>query len=617
VAGGIDDAFVAAVRERTSIVSVVGDYVSLRKSGASSFKGLCPFHTEKTPSFQVHEDRQFFYCFGCQTGGDVITFVREINGYSFVEAMRHLAERAGMELPEPSRDGGGASGARRRSRPSRETRDGLYQIGKAAQGFFRDTLHAMEGAAGRDYLRGRGVDSPTAERYGIGYAPDRWDGLIGALRAADIDLRQAESLGLIAPRSGGGGYYDRFRNRLTFPIRSMAGDVIAFGGRTLSTDKETPKYINSPDSPIYKKGEVLYGLFEARRALREAGYGLVVEGNLDVIRLAQFGFEHVVAPMGTALTEPQCRLLKRLVSRVVLLYDGDDAGRAAAEKAIPLSLHEGLHVSVVQLPDGEDPDSLVGSRGVDGLRELLEGAVPGFEYLVLHCVLPRLGPSPGAQGAAMAAREVAPALLAVRDDSERRVYQRQLADVLGLDEATVVRLLRDGARQGAGDGSPGARTASGPGRSAPQVQAPAPPSELRLLKLLMFAPEASSLYAAHDIGALLTHHGVRAAAELLAARWEDDPDFDVAAFVAELDDTSLRRSLSEALVAEQGASEWRPDFDRLVRRLRSEACERALEGLRRDERRAYLSGDDTAAARLQMERQALMRELDGLKATRG
>ncbi|MFO0745606.1 MAG: DNA primase, partial [Myxococcota bacterium] len=329
MSGSFDETFLAEVRDKNDILSVVGDYVTLRKAG-TSYKGLCPFHGEKTASFHVHPDRGFFYCFGCQTGGDVITFVREINGYSFPEAVRHLAERVGIQVPERAftPGGGGAAGlgsAPRAGTASRAARDSFYAINKAAWRFYVETLDTMEGSRCREYLASRGIERAAIERFGLGYAPDRWDGVTQRLMREGFDQKASETLGLIVRRQAGGGFYDRFRHRLMFPIRNLAGEVIGFSGRTVPGEAQTEraiegevaKYVNSPESPVYQKGESIYGLHEARAAMRKAGQAIIVEGNVDLVRLSQAGLEEVVAPLGTALTSAQCRLLKRFVDRVV------------------------------------------------------------------------------------------------------------------------------------------------------------------------------------------------------------------------------------------------------------------------------------------------------------
>ena len=329
MSGPFDDTLLREVRERTSIVSVIGDYVSLKKAG-NSHKGLCPFHNERTPSFTVHEDRQFFYCFGCQTGGDAIRFLQELNGYSFVEAVKSLADRAGIAIPEPKPRGGGYQRPNPNQRKvSRSEKDACYAMGKVAQRFFADALQSTEGFRAAEYLRGRGINSESITRFGLGFAPDRWDAIETFFKNQNENLELGEKLGLLARRKSGQGHYDKFRNRVMFPIRSVSGEVIAFSGRDLSGEAESAKYINSPETPVYTKGDNLFGLHEARQAMRQAGRAILVEGNLDMVRLSQEGLQETVAPLGTALTETQGRLLKRFVGLAILLYDGDKAGRAA------------------------------------------------------------------------------------------------------------------------------------------------------------------------------------------------------------------------------------------------------------------------------------------------
>ena len=627
MSGLIDDALLQEVRDRNNIVSVVGDYVSLRKAG-NHHKGLCPFHGEKTPSFTVREDRQFFYCFGCQTGGDVITFVREMNGYSFVEAVRHLADRAGLRLPEPSRqrwDAGSPAG-RRDDRPgggsARKTRDIYYAIGRAAQRCFTESLHAMEGQGCRLYLKDRGLESDAVERFGLGYAADAWDRMVTYLGRQGVDLALACEAGLVARRTSGTGHYDRFRHRLTFPIRNLAGEVIAFGGRALSGDPETPKYINSPETPVFTKGATLYGLYEARKAMRKAGRAILVEGNVDVVRLSQAGLVEVVAPMGTALTEDQCRLLRRFVPRVVLLHDGDAAGRAASLKAVPIALGEGLQVSVAHLPDGEDPDSLVGSQGADALREVLAQAAPGFTHLVEQTV-GETRADEDARGKLLAIDRLAPVFASLGDQRERDLCRRELAERLDLTEAQVVDYMGAGGR----GRRPGPDSAPAAARAA-TMAAPLPEREMKLLRLLVEAPELSALFLAEDVGALLGHGGIRVAADELCRSLEDEEPVAPGTFAASVADPGLRAALFRSLLDDPPETgdpqERRVAFRQLVTRLRVDDVERRLAGVRRELQRGAGRTDEGAEltlmgalAELSAERNRLQQEYEDLRSSRG
>lgn len=598
---GFDEAFLHEVRERNDIVSVVGDYVALRKAG-TTYKGLCPFHTEKSPSFHVRPDRQFFYCFGCQTGGDVLSFVREINGYSFVEAVRHLAERAGLQMPE--RTAGLEERGRKTGQASRQTRDTLYAINRLALQFYTESLQTLEGSAARDYLERRGISRDTAARFSLGVAPDRWDGLVDALAKDGADVRLAESLGLVVKKTSGHGYYDRFRNRLMFPIRSVAGDVLGFSGRTLGTDPEAAKYVNSPESPIYQKGESVYGLFEARQAMRKADRALIVEGNVDLVTLSQAGLSEVVAPLGTALTPMQCRLIKRFVPQAVALYDGDGAGREAAKKAATMALAEGLALSVASLPDKEDPDSYVRKHGREALDTLMAAARPAWEYLVADAV-DETHAFTSAQGKKLAVERLAPVLAGLSSPEERSLYVGQLAETLSLDARLVADIARAGVR----------RT---PEEVGPQVAAPAevvadlPAGDLKLLEILVLVPDARALYFGRNVESLLFDPRSREVADTIA-----DCEGDLAETLARIPTGQVKGQLMRRLADAPAPTDGVVAFEKMLKTLRHDAIERQLDALRRDERRASLSNDDEAALRFAVEKARLQKQReDLLKALR-
>jgi len=607
-----DEAFLHEVRERNDIVSVVGDYVALRKAG-TSHKGLCPFHGEKSPSFHVHADRQFFYCFGCQTGGDVISFVREVNGYSFMEAVRHLAERAGIAIPERTNNDGDPS-RQRAGTASRAARDGFYDINRIATRFFVDTLHTMEGAACREYLQKRGLQRETIERFALGCAPDRWDGLVSALTREGCDLRTAESLGLLVKKQGGSSYYDRFRHRLMFPIKNIAGEVLGFSGRALgsdpepSADKTVAKYVNSPDSPLYQKGDNLYGLHEARQAMRKAGRAILVEGNVDMVRLSEIGLPEVVAPLGTALTPAQCRLLKRFVPQAVAIYDGDGAGREAARKAAQLALAEGLALLVASLPDKQDPDTYALAHGREGLDKLISKAMPAWEFLVERAITETRGRE-SAQGAKLAVEKLAPVLQDLQSPEERSIYVRQLAETLRMDERVVHELARSGQR----------RVAQPVEAVAQPVEAPLPVTDIRLLELLVLVPEARSRYVGHDLESLVADPRTREIADAICSL--DDADGrggmpDLGDVLSVLPLGRARDDLMKRLAEAPAPADGVVAFEGLLKQLRRDAIERKLEALRREERRAWLSKDDDMALQFGLEKTKLERQLESLKAVR-
>jgi DNA primase len=423
--GRIPEHVVDAVRERADIVAVVSRHVALRKQGPRHW-GLCPFHSEKTASFQVHEQKQIFYCFGCGAGGDVFAFRMRVEGLDFPDAIRSTARDVGVEIPD-----------------SREDSDGrvmqLYRVHDAAVEFFRDTLRGREGAGARRYLQSRAVSEELLERFRVGCAPARWDGLVSHLQGSGHGAALAEQAGLIARRQGGDGYYDRFRDRVVFPISEPAGRVIGFGARAL--DDSTPKYLNSPETSIYRKGRALYGLTQAVDAIRASRRAVVVEGYFDLLALVTAGIHEVVAPCGTALTQEHAARLRRYAQEVVLLFDGDEAGERAAERALPILLAEGLRVRAAFLPRGEDPDTFLRNQGETALRAAIERAPIYLDWLIEERMR---GASGHAWSKADAARALAPALRAIADPIERADYLRQLAGRLELPVGALQESLAAG-----------------------------------------------------------------------------------------------------------------------------------------------------------------------------
>ncbi len=359
----IPDDQVEEVRARSDIVEIVGEVVKLKKAGRE-YSGLCPFHDEKSPSFSVNPAKGVYHCFGCGASGDVFKFVQERMGLDFVEAVKHVAGKAGVPVREV------------RAGPSEEEdpRRPLFEANAFAQKWFRDQLlDPAAGAEAREYMKARGIEDETAERFGLGFAPDEWRGLRDAAAAHGITDELLLQVGLLKQSERNSEPYDRFRGRLIFPIEAVGGRIIGFGGRIIGEGK--PKYLNSPETPIYHKGETLYGLHRARHAIRREEVALVVEGYMDVVALASAGFEHAVAPLGTSLTDDQARLIRRYTGKALLLYDSDRAGLKASFRSGDALLAQGVHPSVVSLPTGEDPDTLVRSEGAAGLQRYLDAAV--------------------------------------------------------------------------------------------------------------------------------------------------------------------------------------------------------------------------------------------------
>ncbi|MBI4581099.1 MAG: DNA primase [Planctomycetes bacterium] len=353
------------IRDATDIVDLVGNYMTLRRAGAS-FKGLCPFHEEKTPSFNVHPARQTFKCYGCGAGGDVFSFVQLKENLSFVEALRMLAERAGIPLETQT--------AADRSGPGKQD---LARVNQWAQQVFRQQYAGSEGQAARDYVARRGIAPEMADGFGIGFALDSYDALLNRAQASRIGASLMEAAGLVK-RGGRSGCYDTFRNRLMFPIVDATGRIIGFGGRTLGDDPA--KYLNSPTTVLFDKGTNVFGLNLARQAMATAGRAIVVEGYTDCIMAHQFGFGETVATLGTAMTEAHASLLRRYTDRLVLLFDSDEAGQRASDRAIGVTLTSGLDVTLARVPAGKDPCDYLLLAGRDGLESVLKQGLGALEF---------------------------------------------------------------------------------------------------------------------------------------------------------------------------------------------------------------------------------------------
>ena len=385
----IADEIISEIRSRADIVAVIGQHVQLKKAG-KNWKGLCPFHGEKTPSFNVMPHMARFHCFGCQEAGDVFKFVMQIEGKTFVEAVEQLGARFGIEVPKIEESP--------EARRARGERVAMLDINKLAAAFFREILaDPKRGEPGRAYLNKRGVGDAVAQSFQLGYAPSEWHGLADYLKDKRADLELAVKLGLVAKQPSRGGYYDKYRDRLVCPVVVPGGDIVGFSARVIAkppadAPDPPPKYINSPESLVYKKSKLLFGLAQARESMQKVSRAVLVEGNFDVITLHQAELTEVIAPLGTALTLEQVLLLKRLTPRIVLLYDGDNAGYKATLHALQTCVEADVEVKVARRPGnahsggagvlsgGVDPDSLVASGGAAQLREAIERAVDGIEY---------------------------------------------------------------------------------------------------------------------------------------------------------------------------------------------------------------------------------------------
>jgi DNA primase len=487
VPGIIPEPVLEQIRQNNDIVEVIGSYFPLKRAGAN-FRALCPFHKEKTPSFNVNPQKQIWHCFGCGAGGDVFTFVMKYENLDFVAAVRRLAERAGIKLEYEERAG----------EPGRDQKESLLKLHDLAANFFHHNLMKERSATvAREYLKKRQITSEVAKKWRLGYSPDAWDGLIQHAAGKKFSAELLEAAGLALRREGGDGFYDRFRGRLMFSICDEQGRTVGFSGRILTDQKDQPKYVNSPETPIFQKGRILFALDKAKRAIIEETYAIVCEGQIDTISCHEAGIENVVAPQGTALTEQHIRILKRYCDDVVLMFDSDTAGKNAATRSldsllelatigpwlgpeaakaeaekIPTSLlAAGMVIRVAPLPSGYDPDSFVKAFGADKLRELIAGAPSFFMYL-LDRLCQQYDPRSD-RGKIKIGEQLVNILSKIPNTILQATYARRVAERLNVpDEAILQEVRKLRLRQGArgSDTEAGADVETGQPRGLPEEE---------------------------------------------------------------------------------------------------------------------------------------------------
>lgn len=482
------------IRSRNDIADVIGSYLSLKTAG-TRFKALCPFHKEKSPSFMVSPDRQIYHCFGCGAGGDVIRFVQEYEKVEFITALQMLADRCGMELS--FEEGGEGSGADKRK---------LFQIHEGVALLYQRILAGHEsGEAGRAYLATRALKPETIKEFQIGFAPDRFDSLEKWAQQKKIPLERMEQSGLMIKSDKRSGYYDRFRNRLMFPIRDEAGRVIGFSGRAIVKDERSGKYVNSPETPLFHKSRVLFAIDKARRAMADSRVAIVCEGQIDAIRCHEAGLANVVASQGTALTSDHARMIRRYADEVILVLDADAAGQKAALKSSAAFIAEELSVRVASLPAGEDPDSLIRDHGADALRSRVASAVSALDFL-MDVMLQEETPGNEA-GLMRTARAVQALVMQAPGAVQRDRMVQHAAERLGV---SPVALRRDLARKKKRPAPPSAVP------EAPAVPVKHPAAEVSLIQMLFLHPaEVLPVVADHLPPGHLTDPDCRLLLELM------------------------------------------------------------------------------------------------------
>jgi len=434
MSGFLSEEKVSEIRDRANILEVVSDYVSLKKAG-KNYRGLCPFHSEKTPSFMVNEAKQMFHCFGCGEGGDVFAFLMKVEHYSFPQAIEQLAKRYGVSLPSREMTPG--------QKKEMAKKNLLFQINQIASEYYHRLLtQGRDGEEARRYLAQRGIGKEMIEDHRLGYSLDRWDGLVQHLRDKKVSLELAWELGLILPKRSE-GWYDVFRGRVIFPIFDLHRQVVGFGGRIIQTGQ--PKYLNSPESAIYHKGETLYGLQVAKGYLSERECAIICEGYFDLLTLHRYGFKNSVATLGTALTTQHIRLLKRYTKNLITVFDSDQAGVQATLRTLPLFLEEDVFGKMVLLPKGEDPDTFLRKGGVKDFEKRVQEAIPLIDFF-FDQLMRRYDPK-SIEGKVKMAQEGVQLIAKVGDPIRRDFYLKSLAERMEVKESILYDLLRSSPKQ--------------------------------------------------------------------------------------------------------------------------------------------------------------------------
>ena len=543
------------IKRAADIVQVIGQFVQLKKAG-KNFIGLCPFHAEKDPSFTVSSDRQMFHCFGCKKGGDIFAFWMEYHGLTFPEALNDLAERYNVQITEKF----SAIEEKKRS----DLRETLLKINEDAALYFQQALSkTARGNPAADYLKKRAISKEIISEFRLGYAPDRWDGVTDYLREHNIHLERAVQAGLIIPKKGG-GYYDRFRGRVMFPILNLRGQVVGFGGRVL--DDSLPKYLNTPETPVFHKGEFPYGLHASFKAIRQKGIAVIVEGYMDLLALRRHGLDEVVATLGTALTDQHIRKIKGYAREAVVVFDSDEAGRNAALRSLPLFLNEGLPAKAVVLPNGHDPDSFVNTEGLPEFLKLLNSASSMFDFFIDQKLTQD---DSDIEGKVHALKEILPVLSQLRNAAQRSLYARRLSEQIGIKEEVVLSELKSFKQDLSGD----ALEKGLKGRlTGPKVEKKI--GDIQLLNLLVHHPKAVTGLMTSDCRALLSDDTASEIVGVIFDTYRKEGRVSLENFEEHLDNDDVRIRLREVMVADSIYSDQ--EVKQAVEEIREKARQKKL-----------------------------------------
>lgn len=563
--GLIPQSVIDDVLARTDIVQVVSQYVSLKKAG-TNHKGLCPFHNEKTPSFNVSAQKGIYKCFGCGAGGNVFGFLMGMEGWNFPESVRHLAERCGVEIPEENEE------EREEANKRRDAKKAYLHVMDLAQKFYESNLWSDGGRAARQYLEERGVDEESAKVFGLGYAPEGWQNLLDHLGKHDVPPNWVERAGLALQRRGSAGHYDRFRHRIIFPVVDIWGNTLAFGGRVLAANDDSPKYVNSSETKFYVKGNHLYGLHAAKQAIQQRELAVVVEGNFDVVTLYAKGIRNVVAPMGTALTDRQASLLSRYTRRVAVAFDGDSAGQKATLRCLPAFEGADIEARVVPMEEGEDPDSFVQRRGAAEFEKLVDNA----EELVLwgfDKTLPK-AEAGDVHRNVEGAEEAAEILSHVKNPAVRARYVQELSRRLAIEPRVLNQYIRR--PRDLGEEIKKAVTAA-------HKPVELDPAEFGILTVLMDHPEWLGSFLSEEYDRLLNSEELSHFLHTMARHIAETDGLEPARLLESIEHQGFRQTVERALFeqeySEDRARQW---FDDCVRSLKRNWADRTLLGILRD-----------------------------------
>jgi DNA primase len=563
MAGLFSAATLEQIRAASDIVEVIGSYLPLKRAGAN-FVALCPFHKEKTPSFNVNPHRQIFHCFGCHKGGDVFAFVKEYENVDFPEAVRRLADRAKIPLAYEKSTG---------EQQARHLKERLLQIQEQiAQRWQNALANEASGQLARDYLARRGVSEEAVKLFRLGSAPDLWDDTVNWAKSKGHELALVEQAGLILRKQEGEGYYDRFRGRLMFPICDEQGRVVGFSGRVLSGEEKTAKYVNSPETPIFTKSKVFFGLDKSKRAVLEAGYAIVCEGQLDLIACFMAGVQNVVAPQGTAFTADHARILRRYVEEVVLCFDADEAGQNAAIRSLDSLLASGLAVRVATMPAPHDPDSFIQASGAAAFKQLIEKAEGFFDYYLNRlCATNEVTTD---KGRLAVLRAMAEAVHKTGNVVLLDTYAQKTALRLGVAPDAV----RAEFRKLAARKVPAPEAAESPAEVSAGPQKPST-QEHWLLKLLLLHDDLATWAAAHLDPAWVQHALVKEIVAQRVAAHADQTWTNLAAFLEECDTPEMQSLITEATAQSRPIPNPSQQLADVALRLRNQFIDRQVAAL--------------------------------------